>query len=496
MINKIIEKIKKYQPPKHICFLYFFVPIFVSTILNIDRENDIWFLLNHGKYVLQNGFPTIEPFSMHQGFSFVMQQWLSAVIFYLVYNFLGKYGLFLLMIFVNILILFLLYKLCMKLSDNRFRLSVIISSITTILLEIFLLPRPQIFTYVNLISVLYIMESVYRNKSSKLVYLLPLISLLQINLHASLWFLLFLFMLPYIIYFIIAKIKDKKSYHLSKLFIIIIVMFLVGFINPYGIKNISYVFTSYGDFYINNMVIEMFSPFRMLGINNFAFYYVYLILFFTIAIYIVNKKGELFLPHMLLFIGVSYLAITSLRNAALLIIGTIPFLAWYLKNLFPKTKEKKAVLNSKSKIQYISIIIFLLIYNIVVVSVKGVSFTNPLEKGIDYLLKYNDVEDIILYTSYNDGSYAEYRGLKPYMDTRAEIFLKANNHKADIMKEYFLVQKKEISCQEFLDKYHFTHLIINQNDSLYDELLKNSNYKVIYKGKYRKGYYKIFELIK
>ena len=82
------------------------------------------------------------------------------------------------------------------------------------------------------------------------------------------------------------------------------------------------------------------------------------------------------------------------------------------------------------------------------------------------------------------------------MDTRAEIFLKANNHKADIMKEYFLVQKKEISCQEFLDKYHFTHLIINQNDSLYDELLKNSNYKVIYKGKYRKEYYKIFELIK
>ena len=47
-----------------------------------NLNNDIWFILNCGKYVVQNGIPNIEPFTIHEGLSFVMQQWLTAVIFW------------------------------------------------------------------------------------------------------------------------------------------------------------------------------------------------------------------------------------------------------------------------------------------------------------------------------------------------------------------------------------------------------------------------------
>ena len=41
-------------------------------VVNLQLDNDIWFLLTSGRFVLQNGIPTIEPFTLHQGFSFLM----------------------------------------------------------------------------------------------------------------------------------------------------------------------------------------------------------------------------------------------------------------------------------------------------------------------------------------------------------------------------------------------------------------------------------------
>ena len=480
-MKNLLKKLKKYNPPKHIWLLYFYIPVLLSFFSNLDSENDIYFLLNHGRYILEHGFPTIEPFTMHQGFSFVMQQWLAAVIFYLAYNTFSKYGLLFLLVIVNGIILFLLYKLCMKLSDNRYILAIVLSAITDILLLLcFILPRPQIFTYANLIGVLYIMECFYRNDKSKAIYFLPLISLLQINLHASLWFLIFAFILPYFIDLVIAKFKDKTDKRLIKLIPVLVITFLVGFINPYGIKAITYVFTSYGSYYINNMVIEMFPP--VLGVNSritTLFYLTYSLLIVVITIYIVNKKGKLCLPHMLLLIGVSYLAI---RNYALLIIGSIPFLAFYLKNCFPEEKNNKIILTKNGKIGYTCLIIGLFIYAIVAVSIRGVTMDNRLEKGIDYLLAHNKKEDIVLYTGYNNGSYVEYR---------AEIFLKANNKKKDVMEEYYLLQYNRLSANQFLSEYNFTHLIIDTEDNLYSYVNNNTNYKAIYKAK---GY-KIFQRI-
>ena len=89
--NKIKDMVKNYHPSKKMMFLYFNIPLIIVLAWQINY-NDIWFLLNHGRYILNNGFPTIEPFTIHQNFSFVMQQWLSAVIFYLSYSVLGKYG--------------------------------------------------------------------------------------------------------------------------------------------------------------------------------------------------------------------------------------------------------------------------------------------------------------------------------------------------------------------------------------------------------------------
>lgn len=212
---------------------------------------------------------------MHQGLVLLCNNGLSAVIFYLSYSVLGKYGLLLVVNIINLLILYFTYKLCILLTDNRKRLSIILTCITDVLLlTSFIIPRPQIFTYLLLIITLYIMEKFIRCKDTKLIYFLPLISLLQINLHASMWFMIFLFMLPYIVSLFINKLKDKNDNRIFKLLIIMLLMFLVGFINPYTTKNMFYVFTSYGNMYINNSVIEMFPPIKLLdskALNIYTF---------------------------------------------------------------------------------------------------------------------------------------------------------------------------------------------------------------------------------
>ena len=165
--SKIKNILKNYHPSKKTLFLYFNIPLLLVLLWRVEY-NDIWFLLNHGEYVLNNGFPSIEPFTIHQGFSFVMQQWLSSVIFYLSYSLLGKYGLLILTLLVTGYIIFISYKLCMLLSDNRSSLSVLISTIvTTLLAAMFITSRPHIFTFAIIITEIYLLEKYIKEDNKK-----------------------------------------------------------------------------------------------------------------------------------------------------------------------------------------------------------------------------------------------------------------------------------------------------------------------------------------
>ena len=182
---------KNYKPNKYVSYILFIIPIILFFLIDINKETDIWFLFSHGKYVLSHGFPHTDILSMHTDFYFIMQQWLSSVIYYLIYHLFGTIGIYIFFISCCFLILFLLYKLCLIISNGRIYASVLISSITTINLSISLLVlRPQIFSFIIFILLLIVMEKYHKDKSN-IIYFLPLLSLLLINLHASLWLLFF-----------------------------------------------------------------------------------------------------------------------------------------------------------------------------------------------------------------------------------------------------------------------------------------------------------------
>ena len=63
--------------------------LFIGTAIN----NDAWFLLNCGRYVESYGIPHIEPFTLHEGWHYVMQQWLIAIGLGNIYSAVGTAGL-------------------------------------------------------------------------------------------------------------------------------------------------------------------------------------------------------------------------------------------------------------------------------------------------------------------------------------------------------------------------------------------------------------------
>lgn len=485
-MKKIKDFIKNYHPSKLICIAYFLIPIVVCILQTLKVDNDFWFLINHGRYILSNGFPTIEPFTIHSNMAFMIQQWLTDVIYYRIYDWFGIIGIIILVSIVNIGIIFVLYKLCMLLSKGKVRLSVLLTVIADTLLSLsFIVARPQIFTYLILLLALYFLEKYIEKDNGKYLIVLPFLSLLLINFHSSMWFMLIAFMIPYLIDAFKFKtgVLEGEGYRKKPLLIALLFVILAGFINPYGLESIKYIFTSYGNSYINQYVGEMIAPLIKTPLGMI----VYITIFGVLFTYIFHKKGHLKLRYLCLFLGTCFLVLTSMKGFAFFIIAAIVPLSYYLQDLFLADSRniKKLFINNWKQYTVIYLVL------IIVTSGLTIACANPRllpynSEATKYLKERYNEKEMVLYTNYEDGSYAEWLGLKPYIDPRAEVFLKANNGQKDIFQEYCEVQLRKIKPEEFIKIYSFTHFIVSEEDTLYEYLKEHEeSYSEIYRDEYR-----------
>ena len=173
------------------------------------------------------------------------------------------------------------------------------------------------------------------------------------------------------------------------------------------------------------------------------------------------------------------MSLINVRSIAFFIIGSIPFLAEYLKDI-----------NAELSDDYIDCkkYIFLIIVAIITVSLINKNrLVSDINDGGNYLKKHYK-NDIIVYTDFDYGSYLEYLGFHPYFDTRAEVFTKKANKKEDIFTEAMEVQEGKYNIDIFINKYKFTHFVVS-NDSYMYVYLNNRSTKRIYEG----SDYTIFE---
>ncbi|MBA4347370.1 MAG: hypothetical protein C0413_00755 [Clostridiales bacterium] len=462
---------------KAILIVLMFLP---CLVVNLQLDNDIWFLLNSGRYVLQHGIPTIEPFSMHQGFSFLMQQWLSATIFWSIYSKLGAVGVIVLLLVVYAAIVFVVYRLTSLISENNLAATFLATLFTASALKPVMFTRPMIFTMLILLCELYVVERFIRSGKAAFLIPLPILSVLQINLHAAMWPMQFVILLPYMIDSFRFKLFFLEGQGFAKryFFPAVGLMFAAGFLNPYGLDAMTYVFRSYG-FAEIGMVLEMMAP----DINNGSGKFIFGVFILLLAIYMLKRKRSTRLRYALLPLGTAILALSSARSFALFAACGIFPLAYFLRDVVipeGKIKSEKNVFRLRA---FLIALVVLAAGGLFVQRVfKAVQAgeSPAVSQAMDYLVEQEEKDGMVLYTGYNDGGYAEFLGFKPYIDPRAEVFVKKNNQKADVMKEYHDLQLGELYYKDVLEKYGFTHLLISIGDILITYLPHDDTYEKIY----------------
>ena len=192
---------KKYRKLYFIFILL--IVIFTASLINKTLQNDTFFTIKMGNYVLQNGLTSDEPLTYHTNLKFVNHRWLFDVIIAIIYNISGFTGIYFFTIFMACIIGITLFSVLLK------RNNIILSFIATILAigfsKNFFTARAQIFSYLIFIVEIYLIESLLETKNKRYCIFLFFLSIILANVHASIWPMFLVFFLPYIAEFIFKK---------------------------------------------------------------------------------------------------------------------------------------------------------------------------------------------------------------------------------------------------------------------------------------------------
>lgn len=468
--------------------------LMVSPALLVQRilNNDIWFLLASGRSVLAHGIPTTEPLSMHEGLEFVMQQWLSAVIFQKAYANWGETGLFTVVSVMYALTILAIFRLTLRVSGNSFFFSYLVTTASALWAYLFMTTRPYVFSTFVFVIEIYLVETVQRTGKKRLLLILPLLSVLLVNLHAALWPLFLILLLPYLAESMVLTIKQKlwqtRTFDLT-LLLAILFSIACALINQYGWKALTYLFRSYGYSEISKTIIEM----QPLNINEATgkIYFLAIALVFLVLGFQGLKTVRL--RYLFLLSGLAYLCVSSLRNGLLFsVLGFFPLaesLASHQSRLetplvtSSKTNVKPVISRKLLRGTIVVLIILLLVLSLLQLNDKEISevpeYTH-LFAVLEQVKVDTEIRTLVLYTGYNNGGHAEFIGLKPYLDPRAEVFVLANNGRKDYMAEYIQLQSGKIHYRDFIDRYQFTDLVLGPEDILRVYLPRDPDFELVF----------------
>ena len=487
-----------------------FLP-FVSLLMAKWRiDNDTYWIIKTGEYICNNGIPTKDFLTMHKTMDLVVQQWAADVIFYKLYSLMGFIGPMLLVLVMYGVFLALMKKLCLQISNKPIMAS-IAAFVAGVSMTQFFVTRPQIFTYSIILIELLCLERFVKDGKYRHLAVLPVLSVLEVNLHASMWTMLFIILLPYFVNALPLKIKCRSiaCCKLLPLIVTAIVMGVAGLITPYGIKGLSFLFTTSIGNKVNSSIMELHPLTFKLSLDAMSDYVVLAIVLCT---YLFYKKGKTTIRYILLTVGTCAMMFTYIKLIPYFVICAIPTLLAYIDNVdFVGTfkrlvaeDKKKNEEKKQSKLLIPITVTLITVFSIFIVGYVGQSIYSEaskfikndgadkgiiaLDEAIDAMqtdIDLCNVDDLRLFNGFNAGAYLEFKGYTTYIDPRADSFVEEANHEFDYLTEYSKVAKGEKNYKKVFDKYDFNYALVCRSSEkpLYVNLKNDKDYELIFKNK-------------
>lgn len=87
----------------------------------------------------------------------------------------------------------------------------------------------------------------------------------------------------------------------------------------------------------------------------------------------------------------------------------------------------------------------------------------PTKNAAEYLASVAEPDRERVYTSFDNGGMFEWYGFKVYTDARPELFTEEINKKESIDSEIYNVEYGVVNYRDFIDKYDFTYIVVNDD---------------------------------
>jgi hypothetical protein len=499
------------------------VILLITTFLIPIKADDIWWHLKAGEYIFTHlSLPDQNMFSFTApDHSWLPHEWLSELVFYVIYKTLGHQGLIAFGILLNAIVCGLVYKLC-----NHYSRSPYLSSIITLLATLMILGnfslRPYLFGNLFFILTMYAMEEPETGGRLRPI-LIFLIFTAWANFHGS-----FLIGLALILIFMFASLilslSDKKRNFVEARrfftdFIIATVACVVTPNHVYGlIFPLVYVQQALSPevSYLTNL-----SEWQPAGFNTPLGRMITFYLGFT-GFALVGSGRRLKPSHFGLLVAFATFAYSSIRNIPLLGIVTTPILARHLpaslgrtwklmakqttfRGLFDRLHAKSVEINRRSRT-----IILPVVWTIVLAIVFTLPASSPVSyRSLSGVGQLNDLsphfypKDILaelkhessnrrIFNYFNWGGafiWALYPQHRVFIDQRNDCY------PIEVFTDYFAIHKVAKDWLEILDGWEIDLVAYPPDTSLAEALWQSPYWELDYVDDQAVLFRRIFDII-
>lgn len=512
------------------------IGIFTIGIVGKTFQNDTFFNISIGKYILENGIDMKEHFSWIQGLTYTYSHWAFDIIMYLIYNNFGFTGIYISIILFSILINIVLFNLLTKRGKQPV-IAFIVTLISAYIIRSCYTARSQIVSFLCFIVEIYCIEKFIETNKKRYAVLLIVLSIIVANFHAATWPMYLVLFLPYfasaffnfispknryvllkkryqnklknvpkdskkarkyeikVNYYadILEKIEPPKyekmvrreSYNIKNLVILFVIICFTGLITPIHDTPYTYVIKSmFGESnFENNASVDFIMEMQPITPAYSTDLVVFLIILLAFLIFMPTK---LKLEQGFLILGLLLMTIISARYVYLLVfLGSyvlMDLITQCIAKFIPEDMQKlENILVSKKGIIILSILIILFVLpEFLEIIVEDYVDEELYPVGaVEYIKENLDYKNMRIYNSYNNGSYLMLNEIPVFIDSRLDVYCSEFND-TDVFYDFTQVSLGKVNYEDVFKKYDFTHILIYNTDIIYNYIKLDHNYKVLY----------------
>lgn len=458
------------------------------AINTINHENDIfWQIRMGGEIWTKHYFPIIDHFSFTaEGQVWTLEEWLTSVVFYLLFHYTGAIGLIIFkavaisLTFFVFMLLFNRMKVNLYLSFFLLVMSALVN--TRGIWMIF----PSIIEYLFLITTFYLIEEFRVKKRKYIPYILIFLSIIWVQAHGS-FFLLTAITGAYWVGDIIAGIIKKrfKNYEpfggflecgqRRQLFGVMIVSLITPFASPNGFWTFIYPFRiAFGKF--TSYVSEYQKFFNVWNWNwsDYIQSFVFILMVLLFFSFLISLK-KLHPGDFIIGAFFTFLTMSAVRHEAIFALVALYVTCRYLATWFGEYRGilKRTYLKD---ILIIILIVFSVIYYKTYIIPFGFGFS---EDGYPkYEAELINGSGLVgnMFNHYNYGGYLIWKmpKYKVFVDGRLEMY------EGQVGQDYQTIDEAKPGYKELMDKYKINFAIIYITDGITEKLVGDPDWKYIY----------------